>query len=111
MKSIDLSQGVIKPRSGVKKGTRYFTRAEKIRQVLRDKERRENRGLAESILEEAKRKVRDERDRKAAMLEAVKAKRRAGVDPTLPIQYDKEGRAFVQPHRVKGRFQKRVVLG
>ena len=109
LQSIDLTSCITKTRSGVNKGTRYFTRTETIRNVRLKNERKEKRGAAIDILAEAKRKARDEVDRKAAMLEAIKAKREAGVSVKCPIKEGKDGKLFVQP-REGGRFGKRLVV-
>lgn len=111
MKSVDPTRfGLVKARSGVTKPGRYFTRNEKIRLIVAERERKARRAEGLAMLNEAKASLRAEAANKARMQAAVMKKRQLGIAPTVPIQEDAKGNLFCQ-ERVKGRFGKRIVLG
>jgi hypothetical protein len=106
MKSIDLTKAIIKPRNGVKKGSRYFSRSQKLNQITREKKRKEKRSECIAILlaeKEKARKERKEREESMARLRAMAS------NPDQKILRSKDGSLYYQP-RQNGKFGKRVAV-
>lgn len=109
MKSVDLSLCIVKSRSGVRKASRYFTRNEKVRQIVAERERGERRSECIAAVLAEKERIRGERAEK----ERLSACRRAMLaNPDLragDLKTDKDGNLYFQP-RINGKFGKRVLV-
>jgi hypothetical protein len=111
MKSVDTQRlGLVKSRSGVTKPGKYFTSAETIRNIVKDRERKQRLRQGASMLAEARAADRASIANKARFKSAVAKKRELGLPATCPIKEDKDGNLFCQP-RINGKFGKRVIVG
>ena len=111
MKSVDTQRlGLIKARKGVTKPGKFFTPAETLRNIVKERERKEKNREGQEILIDAKSARMAEVANKARLKSAVAKKRELGLPAICPIKEDKDGNLFCQP-RVNGKFGKRVIVG